>query len=71
MLLSHRYLRGNSSSGRARPCQGRGSEFEPRFPLHLIVAEWQSGYAAVCKTVYAGSIPTSASINLMQKEFWL
>ena len=24
---------GRSSSGRARPCQGRGSEFEPRRPL--------------------------------------
>ena len=24
---------GNSSVGRARPCQGRGREFEPRFPL--------------------------------------
>ena len=26
-------LRGNSSVGRARPCQGRGREFESRFPL--------------------------------------
>ena len=26
-------MRGCSSSGRARPCQGRGSEFEPRRPL--------------------------------------
>ena len=26
-------MRGRSSSGRARPCQGRGSEFEPRRPL--------------------------------------
>lgn len=26
-------------------------------------AGWQSGYAADCKSVYAGSIPTSASIN--------
>ena len=25
------------------------------------MAEWQSGYAADCKSVYAGSIPTSAS----------
>ena len=25
---------GNSSVGRARPCQGRGREFEPRFPLY-------------------------------------
>ena len=27
--------RGNSSVGRARPCQGRGREFESRFPLHV------------------------------------
>ena len=26
--------RGCSSSGRAPPCQGGGSEFEPRHPLH-------------------------------------
>ena len=25
---------GNSSVGRARPCHGRGHEFESRFPLH-------------------------------------
>ena len=25
-------------------------------------ARWQSGYAAVCKTVYIGSIPVRASI---------
>jgi hypothetical protein len=29
-------LRGNSSVGRARPCQGRGREFESRFPLQII-----------------------------------
>ena len=32
----HLFLRrkcGNSSVGRARPCQGRGREFESRFPL--------------------------------------
>ena len=29
-------------------------------------AEWQSGHAADCKSVYAGSIPTSAS---MEKSF--
>ena len=27
---------GNSSVGRARPCQGRGREFESRFPLILL-----------------------------------
>ena len=26
-------ISGNSSVGRARPCQGRGREFESRFPL--------------------------------------
>ena len=52
---------GCSSSGRARPCQGRGSEFEPRHPLHpnirnaqafLIISPvpWPSGKAKVCKT---------------------
>jgi hypothetical protein len=57
---------GNSSVGRARPCQGRGREFESRFPLHPLraVARWQSGHAAACKAVYAGSIPTLASNHL-------
>ena len=27
----------------------------------IIMAGWQSGYAAACKAVYAGSIPASAS----------
>ena len=27
----------------------------------LLLAEWQSGHAADCKSVHAGSIPTSAS----------
>ena len=36
-----RYRRGCSSSGRAPPCQGGGSEFEPRHPLH-------SGAGFVC-----------------------
>jgi hypothetical protein len=28
------------------------------------MAGWQSGHAAACKAVYAGSIPTSASIAI-------
>ena len=28
------------------------------------MAGWQSGYAAACKAVYAGSIPASASNNM-------
>ena len=31
----------------------------------LSVARWQSGYAADCNSVYAGSIPTLASIFLL------
>ena len=31
------------------------------FLLKLYMAGWQSGYAAACKAVYAGSIPTPAS----------
>jgi|TARA_B110001450_G_scaffold256132_1_gene285575 hypothetical protein len=27
------------------------------------MAGWQSGYAAACKAVYAGSIPASASMG--------
>ena len=67
---------GNSSAGRAQPCQGWGREFESRFPLQaphrsalayqrrsVVRAEWQSGHAAACKAVYAGSIPTSASTS--------
>lgn len=33
MLASQR---GNSSAGRAIPCQGIGREFEPRFPLQYL-----------------------------------
>ncbi len=29
------------------------------------MAGWQSGYAAACKAVYAGSIPASAS-NILE-----
>ena len=54
---------GCSSSGRAPPCQGGGSEFEPRRPLQtnskepvcagflLIMVTWPSGKARVCKTL--------------------
>ena len=74
---------GNSSVGRAQPCQGWGRQFESGFPLQTgdmeprlyagaflsarrvclyPLAGWQSGYAAACKAVDAGSIPASASI---------
>ena len=52
---------GRSSSGRAPPCQGGGSEFEPRRPLQknsgdwltsvfTYMVTWPSGKAKVCKT---------------------
>ena len=40
----HVFLSGNSSAGRAQPCQGWGREFESRFPLQ----DFESlGYAEV------------------------
>ena len=36
---------GRSSSGRARPCQGRGSEFEPRRPLQKEKPLLRSGFS--------------------------
>ena len=41
---------GNSSVGRASPCQGGGREFESRFPLHFFMVTSPSGKAKVCKT---------------------
>ena len=34
---------GNSSVGRARPCQGRGREFESRFPLFFFAQMYFEG----------------------------
>ena len=31
----------------------------------IFMAGWQSGYAAACKAVNAGSIPASASISII------
>ena len=36
--------------------------------LFIILAGWQSGYAAACKAVYSGSIPDSASKYLILKN---
>ncbi len=32
-------------------------------------AEWQSGHAADCKSVHAGSIPTSASTKIFKSRY--
>ena len=46
---------GNSSVGRARPCQGRGRGFESRFPLDILNKPKQEGnfYAQVAELVDA------------------
>tara|TARA_S200000501_G_scaffold295533_1_gene281534 strand:- start:8573 stop:8764 length:192 start_codon:yes stop_codon:yes gene_type:complete len=36
----------------------------------ISTAGWQSGHAAACKAVYAGSIPASASSLLLHKVIW-
>ncbi len=38
---------GNSSAGRARPCQGRGREFESRFPLQSF--DWRNVKATMLR----------------------
>ena len=38
-------------------------------PVMLTMAGWQSGYAAACKAVYAGSIPASASSLIFSNFF--
>ena len=42
--IEYRFVKrsGNSSVGRARPCQGRGREFESRFPLNARRCFWSS-----------------------------
>ena len=37
---------GNSSVGRAQPCQGWGREFESRFPLNFSLPRWRNGRRA-------------------------
>ena len=60
-------VRDISSVGRAIPCQGIGHQFEPDMSLQIlfyIVARWQNGYAADCKSVDLGSTPGRASTKL-------
>ena len=35
------------------------------------MAGWQSGHAADCKSVYAGSIPASASTGIIQNKTFI
>ena len=52
---------GFSSSGRAPPCQGGGSEFEPRNPLHFFRHHSQAVRQRSAKPLFPGSIPGGAS----------
>jgi hypothetical protein len=36
--------------------------------LRTCKASWRSGYAAVCKTAYAGSIPADASTLFLKRD---
>ena len=40
------------------------------YTIHFLKAGWQSGHAAACKAVYAGSIPASASIHINDIMFY-
>ena len=53
---------GRSSSGRAPPCQGGGSEFEPRRPLQKAVNPWVRGF-------FAGFSPPPASAAVCAAQF--
>ena len=67
---------GNSSVGRARPCQGRGREFESRLPLtfwikpienflNAQVAELVDAHVSgACAARRAGSIPVLGTIPI-------
>ncbi len=56
---------GNSSVGRARPCQGRGREFESRFPLQTPYS-YQQEY-----TFYIFSIRKYKNKNIGWMVEWL
>ncbi len=64
-----KHLCGNSSVGRARPCQGRGREFESRFPLQVV---WKQTalesknpcISAICKDFsFSGSATKSSRMQ--------
>ena len=73
--------RGNSSVGRAQPCQGWGREFESRFPLHAEnncivnkaqVAELVDAHVSgACVERHAGSSPVLGTMKQwnIQQEF--
>ena len=55
--IATRTISGFSSSGRAPPCQGGGSEFEPRKPLHFFASVAQLVEQGTENPRVIGSIP--------------
>ena len=63
MLIS-----GNSSVGRARPCQGRGREFESRFPLQILKSPNRKIWAFLLLKLLILSILKLIKQKNLQKE---
>ena len=61
---------GRSSSGRAPPCQGGGSEFEPRRPLHLCGSLAQLGEHLPYKQRVSGSSPLTSTTKTTHESEW-
>ena len=61
VLRKEHTLCGRSSSGRAPPCQGGGSEFEPRRPLHFCGSLAQLGEHLPYKQRVSGSSPLTST----------
>ena len=73
-LCKRNQKRGNSSVGRAQPCQGWGREFESRFPLfkRAQVAELVDAHVSgACVERHAGSSPVLGTFyHLDVRERW-
>ena len=57
------------SRSNLKPQDHLGVFFFGQMIFSWLMAGWQSGYAAACKAVYAGSIPTPASIYARVVKF--
>ena len=63
-----RAVRGYSSVGRARPCQGRGHRFEPGYPLHIKGSE-RTLFLFVLVIWQGGSVATAEDCKSFIREF--
>lgn len=58
---SSKRLVSRSKNSQVRRTPGPEAPAVTEQPAETVVARWQSGYAAACKAVYPGSIPSRAS----------